>query len=128
MTVPWQNKCTVLLALLALGIVAVRPAVAHIPRRKLHHRADAAFHAVRRWNAVDLVGVALPAARVMVNGRLAQRDGTRFVFPLPLTDVTPAHLTNLTVTAALDDGNAEQYATRTVLARSTGWWQSLRTT
>ena len=75
------------------------------------------FHVVRRWNAVDLVGVALPAARVMVNGRLAPRDGARFVFPLPLTDGTPAHLTNLTVTAALDDGNAEQYATRTVTLR-----------
>ena len=75
------------------------------------------FHVVRRWNAVDLVGVALPSARVMVNGRLAPRDGARFVFPLPLTDGTPAHLTNLTVTAALDDGNAEQYATRTVTLR-----------
>ena len=61
------------------------------------------FHAVRRWNAIDLVGVARADAQILVNQQPVLRDGRRFVFALPLRQGSSAHVTNLTVLARVSN-------------------------
>lgn len=75
------------------------------------------FHAVRRWNAVDLVGVARVDAQVLVNQQPVLRDGRRFVYSLPLAEGSSAHVTNLTLLARVSDEHEEWVAQQSVALR-----------
>jgi len=70
-----------------------------------------------RWNAGDLVGVAREDAQVLVDGKAVLRDGRRFVFSLPLTEGSSAHVTNLTLLARVSDDDEEWVAQQRVALR-----------
>ncbi|NLN02395.1 MAG: RHS repeat-associated core domain-containing protein [Lentisphaerae bacterium] len=78
---------------------------------------DLDFHTVRRWNAVDIVGVARADAQVLVDGRPALRDGPRFLYSLPLAEGSPAHVTNITLLARITGDDEEWVARRSVALR-----------
>jgi RHS repeat-associated protein len=78
---------------------------------------DLDFHTVRRWNAVDIVGVARADAQVLVDGRPALRDGPRFLYSLPLAEGSPAHVTNITLLARITGEDEEWVARRSVALR-----------